>query len=397
MGKDSSATIDAAPQETRNNTRHANFHAGWHREPPKLHPISATSFGLSPARVRHVEGGPFCEKPTKHYWNRAILTALKARSNFQVRIKLGFNISAGLKSRLNLVSKFKRPFVNSCQIQILQKHLFYRAIKSDHDHQILQEDLHNLTKWASDWQMDFNTSKCHLLRNTNKRKPFQSTYSANSEVLAKAPQCDYLGVRCSESLRWGAHCSKVAAKANKTLGLIRRTLKPCCREVKERAYMTLVRPTIEYASSTWNPHTNTDVNRLEQVQKNAARFVCNDYNSATSTSALVSSLGWDNLEHRRLFNQSVLFYKFHNGLVNCKLPDSVTRCSSRSLTRSHHLAYQRPQSNILTHCYSFFPRTLRVWNSLPCEVVTSPSLDSFRHTALPAIRSLKVPSHLHRL
>ena len=179
--------------------------------------------------------------------------------------------------------------------------------------------------------------------------------------------------------------------------LIRRTLKPCCREVKERAYMTLVRPTIEYASSTWNPHTNTDVNRLEQVQKNAARFVCNDYNSATSTSALVSSLGWDTFEHRRLFNQSVLFYKFHNGLVNCKLPDSVTRCSSRSLARSHHLAYQRPQSNILTHCYLFFPRTLRVWNSLPCEVVTSPSLDIFRHTALPAIRSLKVPSHLRRL
>ena len=192
--------------------------------------------------------------------------------------------------------------------------VLYRAIKSDHDHQILQEDLQNLTKWASDWQMDFNASKCHLLRITNKRKPFQSTYSANSEVLAKVPQCDYLGVRCSESLRWGAHCSKVAAKANKTLGLIRRTLKPCCREVKERAYMTLVRPTIEYASSTWNPHTNTDVNRLEQVQKNATRFVCNDYNSATSTSALVSSLGWDTLEHRRLFNQSVLFYKFHNGL-----------------------------------------------------------------------------------
>ena len=55
--------------------------------------------------------------------------------------------------------------------------------------------------------------------------------------------------------------------------------------------MMLVRPTIEYASSTWNPHTNTDVNRLEQVQKNAARFVCNDYNSATSTSALVPLVG----------------------------------------------------------------------------------------------------------
>ena len=106
-------------EETRNNTRPADLDDGRHTEPPKLRQISATSNGRSPARVRHVEGGPFCKKSTKYYWNRAILTALKARSNFQVRIELGFNISAGLKSRLNLVSKFKRPFVNSCQIQIL--------------------------------------------------------------------------------------------------------------------------------------------------------------------------------------------------------------------------------------------------------------------------------------
>ena len=43
-----------------------------------------------------------------------------------------------------------------------------------------------------------------------------------------------------------ADCSKIAAKANKSLGLIRRSLKPCSAEVKERAYMTLlVRPTLE--------------------------------------------------------------------------------------------------------------------------------------------------------
>ena len=80
--------------------------------------------------------------------------------------------------------------------------------------------------------------------------------------------------------------------------------------------MMLVRPTLEYASSSWNPYTDTDINRLEQVQKSAARFVCNNYKLTTSTSGLISALGWDTLEQRRLFNQSVLFYKFHNGLVN---------------------------------------------------------------------------------
>ena len=51
--------------------------------------------------------------------------------------------------------------------------------------------------------------------------------------------------------------------------------------------MTLVRPTLEYASSSWSPYTDTDIKRLEQIQKNAARFVCNDYNIATSTPSLV--------------------------------------------------------------------------------------------------------------
>ena len=120
------------------------------------------------------------------------------------------------------------------------------------------------------------------------------------------------GVTCTETFRWGAHFSKIAAKANKSLGLLRRSLKPWNAEVTERAYMymILVRPTLEYSSSSWNPYTDTEIKRIEQIQKNAARFVCNDYNIATSTSSLVKSLGWDTpdtLKHRRLFYQSVLF------------------------------------------------------------------------------------------
>ena len=76
--------------------------------------------------------------------------------------------------------------------------------------------------------------------------------------------------------------------------------------------MTLVR----FASSSWKSYTDTDIKCLEQIQKNAACFVCNHNNITTSTSNLVKSLGWDTLEHRRLFNQSVFFYKFYDNLVN---------------------------------------------------------------------------------
>ena len=40
-------------------------------------------------------------------------------------------------------------------------------------------------------------------------------------------------------LRWSSRCSKVSSRANKSLGLLRRTLKPCCERVKGQAYLSL--------------------------------------------------------------------------------------------------------------------------------------------------------------
>ena len=43
----------------------------------------------------------------------------------------------------------------------------------------------------------------------------------------------------------------------------------------------MVRPIVEYASPAWSPYPDRDVSKLEQEQKNAARFV------TTSTIRLV--------------------------------------------------------------------------------------------------------------
>ena len=110
-------------------------------------------------------------------------------------------------------------------------------------------------------------------------------------------------------------------------------------------------------------------------------------------------LGWDTLEYRRLFNQSVLFYKFHNNLVNCQTPSPVKFTDKITSTHGISPTYLncQLQTNVSVFNYSFFPRVTRVWNLLPYGVTSSSTLSCFRRSALPAIRSLKVPSHLHRL
>ena len=77
--------------------------------------------------------------------------------------------------------------------------------------------------------------------------------------------------------------------------------------VKNTVYCTLVRPELEYASSVWNPHMKCNVDKMEMVQRRAARFVCHDYSRYSHLSTLINALGWESLEQRRLNNQVCMF------------------------------------------------------------------------------------------
>ena len=94
---------------------------------------------------------------------------------------------------------------------------------------------------------------------TNKRSPALFSYSLGEEHLEHVNCHRYLGVTCNSQLRWTDHINNITHKANRTLGIVRRMMKPCDIAVKTKA--------------AWNPHDNKSVNKLEQVQKNAARFV----------------------------------------------------------------------------------------------------------------------------
>jgi phosphoribosylaminoimidazole (AIR) synthetase len=40
--------------------------------------------------------------------------------------------------------------------------------------------------------------------------------------------------------------------------------------------LTLVRPLVEYTSTVWNPYMKTEINKIEAVQRRAARYVINN-------------------------------------------------------------------------------------------------------------------------
>ena len=80
--------------------------------------------------------------------------------------------------------------------------------------------------------------------------------------------------------------------------MIRRNIKKAPTSVKEQIYKTLIRPQLEYASSTWSPWLKQDIMELEKVQHRAACFVHNNYWPTASVTEMISDLNWESLEIR---------------------------------------------------------------------------------------------------
>ena len=53
---------------------------------------------------------------------------------------------------------------------------------------------------------------------------------------------------------------------SKTLGFLRRNLGDCTMQVKSTAYTSLVRPTLEYSSSVWDPSSIQDIKKWRRFK-----------------------------------------------------------------------------------------------------------------------------------
>ena len=92
-------------------------------------------------------------------------------------------------------------------------------------------------------------------------------------VLSSVQIAKYLGITLTDELFWSSHVHSIHSHANSTLGFLRRNLRRCPAQLKETAYITLVRFTLEYAASIWDPHLAKDCDLFEKLQWRSARFV----------------------------------------------------------------------------------------------------------------------------
>ena len=109
--------------------------------------------------------------------------------------------------------------------------------------------------------------KCFLLRFSGSRSPVETKYNLGGSELEELSSHSYLGVEISKDLKWNTHIDKIPSSANKTLNFIKRNLGSCTKDTKAAAYTALVRPSIEYCSSVWDPATKELIHEVGKIQR----------------------------------------------------------------------------------------------------------------------------------
>ena len=155
---------------------------------------------------------------------------------------------------------------------------------------LMQGDIDKLVHWCHRWNIELNYTKCKAIRFSLSQTD-QPTYfirSANLDnALASTSKHRDLGIIVSSNLSWSKHYDHMCLKAYRVLNMIRRTIPANTpTTLKKRLHLAMVKSQLTYCSQLWRPRLIKDINRLENVQRRATKYILQDYTSDYKTRLL---------------------------------------------------------------------------------------------------------------
>ena len=97
---------------------------------------------------------------------------------------------------------------------------------------------------------------------------------------------------------------------------------------------------MEYGATVWDPYQKYNSDKIERVQRRAARFVKSRYSRYSSVSDMFDELGWMPLSQRRQEARLILFHKIINGLAQVPF-EGVLVEAYKGTRRKHNVKFRQ--------------------------------------------------------
>ena len=190
----------------------------------------------------------------------------------------------------------------------------------------------------------------------------------------------------------GGQISKIASKLNSTLGFLRRNLKGCPSKLRDIAYFSMVLSLLEYSCPVWDPYRQGDVDKLNKIQRAAARFVGNNYQCKSSVTASIQDPGWTDLQTRRKNFRLTSLYTILNELITVPVSDLLTPANEKT-RGGHKQSFKHIRANTTLGQNSFLYKAIPDWNHLPPAASKSRSITAFKSLVSRSAPSLRLILH----
>ena len=224
-----------------------------------------------------------------------------------------------------------------------------------------ESDLRDTVDWGRKWLVDFNAGKTQLDSFDRSKNTGAIDVKMDGSVLEDKTSFKMLALTFSSKLDWGSYIVSIAKTASEKIGVLIRSMKFLSPEVALYLYKSTIRPCMEYCCHVWAGVPSCYLELLDKLQKRICRTV---------GPSLAASL--EPLAHRRHVASLSLFYRFYFGRCSSELAQLVPLPYSRGRStrysdRLHDFSVTIPRCYKDVYVNSFFPRTARLWNSLPIE------------------------------
>ena len=250
----------------------------------------------------------------------------------------------------------------------------FRCVKSGDDHGALQNDLNLLYEWSVRWQLKFNILKCKHIHFGPVHD--YGPYYLNGVIIDSVDSQKDLGILFDNQLKFHHHTTTIVTKANRLLGLIKRSFDHLDSDMLTKLFVTIVRPIIEYGNSIWGPSFILDQRKIEKVQRRATKLL--PAISDKPYEERLSILQLPSLTHRRRRGDMILLYKILNNYFNSDF-STLYAYSTTNTTRGHQFKLFKYRSRLNCRSNYFFNRVINDWNNLPHTVVNASSLNNFKY------------------
>jgi len=245
-----------------------------------------------------------------------------------------------------------------------------RAIDTAQSAIELQVALDKIVEWAEVWQMKLNSKKCAVL---SIGKQFEFPYSISNDILPHSLSTLDLGVLIDSKLKFSLHCDKVYKSASCRSALILRCFKSRNKELLTKAFVTYVRPLLEYATEVFNPILGKDIQRLERVQRSFTKRIPGL--KEFSYSQRLSFLHLESLAVRREKADLTMCFRILRGFSPLAYEEFFV-FSNIVGHRGHNTKLQLP--SVKSRKGSFPARVISKWNCLPQSLIDSQTVSIFK-------------------